>query len=268
MRFKISQKIIALSFVIAFALLIFSCGEQSRQQTGVAQSPTEAYKMLFAAVKSKDTEKIRQIMSKNSLTFAEGASKQQNKPIEKVLENGFYASTFSAALPRMRDERIKDSFGAVEVWNEKERIWEDVAVVREADVSFQFTGGDKAKFLEIAKGISGLEVNDGGSSVQGGVKGVLATEAEDIKNKLTEAGATVSVADTGWKIAVGDIFRGTYQMPGKSQTVREREDTNMMNPNNAVMPGNINTNVNMNAIPMTNVKTPPLANKDDGAKKK
>lgn len=205
MRFKISRKITALSFVIAFALLIFSCDGQSQQQIGGAQSPTEAYKMLFAAVKSKDTEKIRKMMSKDTMIFAEGAAKQQNKPIESVLENGFYASTFSATLPRMRDERVKDNFGAVEVWNEKERVWEDVAFIKEED---------------------------------------------------------------GWKIAVGDIFKGSYQMPGKSQTIREREDANVMNPNNSVMPGNINTNVNMNAIPMTNVKTPPLANKDGGANKK
>jgi hypothetical protein len=43
-----------------------------------------------------------------------------------------------------------------------------------------------------------------------------------------------------------------------------------MNPNNAVTQANVNTNVNVNNIPITNVKVPqpPLANKDDGAKKK
>ena len=207
MKFEISQKIIALSFVIAFALLVFSCGGPSEQQIGNAQTPTEAYKMLFAAVKSKDTEKIKKMMSKDSMIFAEGASKQQNKPLDKVLENGFYASTFSAALPQMRDERVKDNFGALEVWNEKERLWEDVAFIKEED---------------------------------------------------------------GWKIAVGDIFKGTYQMPDKSQTIREKEAANAANPSNAIVPANVNTNVNFNSVPVTNVKvpTPPLANKDDGAKKK
>ncbi|MDQ3800464.1 MAG: hypothetical protein M3384_13530 [Acidobacteriota bacterium] len=205
MKFKISQKIIAFSFVAAFALLLFSCGGQAEQKIGGAQTPTEAYKMLFAAVKSKDTEKIKKMMSKDTMIFAQAAAQQQNKSLENMLENGFYASTFSTTLPRMRDERVKDNFGAVEVWNEKERVWEDVAFIKEED---------------------------------------------------------------GWKIAIGDIFKGTYQMPGKPQSIREREDVNTMNPNTAVMPGNINTNVNMNTIPMTNVKTPPLANKDDGAKKK
>src|SRR5215212_3284765 len=197
MKFEISQKIIALSFVITFALLVFSC-QPSVQQIGNAQTPTEAYKMLYAAVKSKDTEKIKKMMSKDSLIFAEGASQQQNKPLEKVLENGFYASTFSATLPKMRDERVKDNFGAVEVWNEKERSWEDVAFIREED---------------------------------------------------------------GWKVAVGDIFKGTYQLPGKSQSIIEKENANAANPNNAMSQANINTNVNMNAIPVTNVKvpTPPLA---------
>jgi len=206
MKFEISQKIIALSFVITFAFLVFSC-QPAEQQIGNAQTPTEAYKMLYAAVKSKDTEKIKKMMSKDSLIFAEGASKQQNKPLEKVLENGFYASTFSATLPQMRSERVKDNFGALEVWNEKERVWEDVAFIKE---------------------------------------------------------------DDGWKIAVGDIFKGTYEMPGKSQTIIEKEAANAANPNNTMAPANINTNVNFNSVPTTNVKvpTPPLANKDDGAKKK
>lgn len=210
MKFKISQKIIALSFVITFAFLVFSCQpsqQQQQQQVGSAQTPTEAYKMLYAAVKAKDTEKIKKMMSKDTMIFAEGAAKQQNKSLESVLENGFYASTFSATLPKMRDERVKENYGAVEVWNEKERLWEDVAFIKEED---------------------------------------------------------------GWKVAVGDIFKGTYQVPGKSQTIREREDANTMNPNNAVTQANINTSVNTNAIPVTNVKVPqpPLANKDDGAKKK
>jgi hypothetical protein len=209
MKFEISQKIVALSFIVTFALLIFSCqqGQSSQSGGGSAQTPTEAYKMLFDAVKSKDTEKIKKMMSKDTMIFAEGASKQQNKPLEKVLENGFYASTFSSTLPRMRDERVQDKFGAVEVWNEKERTWEDVAFIRE---------------------------------------------------------------DDGWKIAVGDIFKGSYQMPGKAQSLREREDANLMNPNTAVIQSNIDTNVNANSIPITNVKvpTPPVSDKNAGGEKK
>jgi hypothetical protein len=207
MKFEINQKIIAVGFVIAFALLGFSC-QPSKQEIGSAQTPTEAYKMLYAAVKSKDTEKIKKMMSKDTMIFADGAAKQQNKSLESVLENGFYASTFSATLPKIRDERVKDNFGAVEVWNEKERVWEDVAFIREED---------------------------------------------------------------GWKVAVGDIFKGTYQVPGKSQSIIERENSNATNPNSALSQSNINTNVNVNQIPITNVKVPqpPLANKDaNGARKK
>lgn len=204
MKFETSQKIVALSFIAAFALMITfsfsSCGGGSgSQQIGNAQTPTEAYKMLFAAVKSKDNEKIKKMMSQNSLTFAQAAASQQNKPVEKVLENGFYASTMSANLPNIRDERVQDNFGAVEVWNEKDRIWEEVSFVKE---------------------------------------------------------------DDGWKVAVGDLFRGTYQSPGKSQTIREQEAANIANPNQAVIPGNVNTNVDLNKIPVTKV-TPPLANKTD-----
>ena len=103
-------------------------------------------------------------------------------------------------LPEIRDERVKDNFGAVEVWNEKERIWEEVSFVKE---------------------------------------------------------------DGGWKVAVGDLFRGTFQSPGQSQTIREREAANLANPNQAVIPGNVNTNVNMNNIPVTKVPTPPSPMTDD-----
>src|SRR5438552_2939937 len=38
---------------------------------GNAQSPTEAYRMLFAAVKSQDTAKIKSMYSKGSIGLAE-----------------------------------------------------------------------------------------------------------------------------------------------------------------------------------------------------
>ena len=103
-----------------------------------------AYKNLYSAVKSKDTEKIKAIMSTNSLGLAEFAAGQQKKPIEEVLKNGFTATTFSETLPEMRDERIKDEFGALEVWNAKDKIWEDLPFVKEEGV-WKFAMGDMFK---------------------------------------------------------------------------------------------------------------------------
>ncbi len=137
------------------ALLNFSCSG--------AKSPTEAYQILYKAVKAKDTGKIKQMMSKNTLALAESQAQRQNQTIEKVLENGFLATTFSDTMPQIRDERIKDEFGAVEVYNQKESKWEDT-----------------------------FFINEGG----------------------------------GWKLAVGDLFKGSFKMPDKSKAQKEQEMSN------------------------------------------
>jgi hypothetical protein len=98
---------------------------------GTSGSPTEAYKQLYAAVKSKDIEKIKAVMSKSTQAFAQMVAARQNSPIEKVYENGFTATTFAESLPEIRDERVKGEFGAVEVWNEKDKRWEDLGFVYE-----------------------------------------------------------------------------------------------------------------------------------------
>ena len=108
---------------------------------GTNGSPTEAYKQLYAAVKSKDIEKIKSMMSKSSQGFAQMVAARNNTPIEKVYENGFTATTFSESLPNMRDERIKGEYGSVEVWNEKDKRWEDLGFVYE-EGSWKFAIGE------------------------------------------------------------------------------------------------------------------------------
>ncbi len=71
--------------------------------------------MLYAAVKAKDIERIKQLVSKNSLSLAEMSAQRYNQPLEKSLENGFLETNFAENLPPMRDERVKGEFGAVEI---------------------------------------------------------------------------------------------------------------------------------------------------------
>lgn len=187
------RKAILLSVVVALAVAIVSCRKDS---------PTESYKALYAAVKNKDTEAIKKWMSKSTLGFAEMVSKQQNTPIEKVFENGFTATTFAASLPEMRDERIKDNFGAVEVWNSKEQKWEDLPFVKEED---------------------------------------------------------------GWKLAIGDLFAGTYQKPAQGMAEKQAEEANKVS-NNIIMqqaPANFNGNGNlkMPKLGKNPVPPPPASNK-------
>lgn len=194
-----------LSFILILVLLaaatIISCknqesGKNVNSQTstpvnvGGAQTPTDAYVMLYTAVKSKQTDAIKKMMSQKTVGFAEGVAGQQKKPVETVFENGFTATTFAATLPQMRDERIKDNMGALEVWNEKDKRWEDLPFIRE---------------------------------------------------------------DDGWKLAIGDIFAGSYQKPAKGQAQIEDEasNTNKMIPYDG----------NMNTAPPSNAMAPPPVRK-------
>lgn len=172
------MRILLLSFVLVlFAVFAYACGGASinvanstantAANTGpIIQSgntPTESYKKLYAAVKSKNVESIKQLMTQTTQEFAVMAAERNNAPIEKVYENGFTATTFSESLPEIRDERINGDNGAVEVWNARENKWDDLPFVKDPG---------------------------------------------------------------GWKLAVGDLFKGSWKSPGKGMAVREMEAAN------------------------------------------
>lgn len=141
MKFVVNQKIIPALFLLACAVLGFGCKGSSESSVKVNGTPTDAYKKLFEAVKSKDTNRIKGSMSKSTLAFADGHAKRTNQPLEKVLENGFMATTLAPSLPQTRDERVKDNMGAVEVYNIKESKWEDVPFIAE-DGEWKLAVGD------------------------------------------------------------------------------------------------------------------------------
>jgi hypothetical protein len=189
------QKIFILCTIIAAATLFFACGDQAGQTNKPSlqnpdDTPTTAYKRLYAAVKSKNTESIKAELSTKTQSFAQSIAGRQNSPIEKVLENGFTATTFADSLPELRDERIKDNMGALEVWNSKDSKWEDLPFVRE---------------------------------------------------------------ESGWKLAIGDIFAGSYKSPGKGLDAKEKEAANTMSGNGGIKrvdpPANFNANLNTNTSP-------------------
>jgi hypothetical protein len=152
-------KIVALAVFVSAALFAFACNNRvantpnsapkntnsaastpnpdSKPPTmtdypvGNAQTPSEAYRMLFAAVKSQDPAKIKSMLSKGSLGLAEMASGQQKKTIDEVVKNGFTETTFADTMPQMRDERIKGGYAAVEVWNTTRKQWDDIPLILE-----------------------------------------------------------------------------------------------------------------------------------------
>ena len=154
------RRVILLFSVLVVIGSVFAC---SQLLGGGGATPTEAYKLLYAAVKSKNTEAIKKHLTKKTIEFGAMASQRNNTPVEKVYENGFTATTFSETLPTMRDERINGDMGALEVWNSKESRWEDLAFMKE---------------------------------------------------------------EGAWKLAVGEMFAGTYKSPGPGRDQIEKQAAN------------------------------------------
>ena len=124
--------------MVSSSLLLIACGQQAgptnQAVSASDDSPAGAYKRLYDAVKSKNTDAIKAAMTSKTLDFAKMAGAQQNKPVEQVIENGFTATTFSPTLPEIRDQRVDGDMGAVEVYNSKDKVWEDLPFIREDGV--------------------------------------------------------------------------------------------------------------------------------------
>ncbi|HEV8593752.1 MAG TPA: hypothetical protein VGQ55_16725 [Pyrinomonadaceae bacterium] len=138
------SKIIASFFALVLLFTALSCSNapSASTETSGGDTPTETYKRLYAAVKAKDIETIKSLVSKKTHDLANMASQRNNVPIDKVYENGFTATTFSPTLPEIRDERVSDDMGAVEVYNSKDSRWEDLPFVRE-DGGWKLAFGDQ-----------------------------------------------------------------------------------------------------------------------------
>lgn len=136
--------------LVISGLVIFS-GCQSQNGTTKSENvvgsgggtPTEAYKSLYNAVKSKNTENIKANLSKATVEFATGVADMQKKTPDEMFKNGMVQSTLAETLPPMRNERVKDNMGAVEVQT-RDGSWEDVPFVLE-DGRWKMAWGDVFK---------------------------------------------------------------------------------------------------------------------------
>lgn len=151
-------RIFFLTIALTLMAIGFACGGGTAPAGSSGDSPTEAYKRLYAAVKSKDTEAIKAQMTSKSHDFAKMAAERNNTPIEKVFENGFTATTFAEKLPEIRDQRIKDQYGSVEVWNSKDSRWEDLPFIND-NGTWKFAIGElfAGSFVSPGKGRDMIE---------------------------------------------------------------------------------------------------------------
>jgi len=189
-------RIIFLAIALVFLASLAACSNSPETATAPncsagGDTPTAAYKRLYSAVKSKNTDAIKAEMTTNTLQFAEGVSAKNNTPINKVFENGFTGSTFSPAMPDMRDERVNCNMGSLEVWNPQAQVWDDLPFV---------------------------------------------------------------IENGQWRLAIGDLFKGTFKSPGKGLAIREAEAANAARGNTMppVASGNANTNNPERVAPTVN----------------
>ncbi|MGI8812071.1 MAG: hypothetical protein ACR2IH_06025 [Pyrinomonadaceae bacterium] len=196
------MRIISLISLLAFFVFLgFACNKTETPDSGAVSSgssPTESYKLLFAAVKSKNTDAIKNQVSGATKDLAVFAAEKQKSPVEKVYENGFTATTFADSLPEIRDERIDGNMGAIEVRNVKDATWEDLPYVKE---------------------------------------------------------------ETGWKLAVGDVFKGTFKSPGEGRAVIEQEAANAAGKGPQEVAPFSNSNLNVMSNSKMNSVKPMLAPK-------
>ena len=95
------RKILTSAIVLIAAAIFVACSDSNTGQGNSRNSqplqnpndnPTEAYKRLFAAVKSGNTEAIRKEVSTKTQEFAKAVAEKRKKTEVEVLSNGFTAT--------------------------------------------------------------------------------------------------------------------------------------------------------------------------------
>ena len=131
------KRIIFGCIFIVLSAVLMSCERQQSANVSTngagGDSPTDAYKKLYAAVKAKDSQAIEAVMTNATIEFAKANAARTHQTLEQMIANGFTATTFSPNLPQIRDERINGDMGAVEVFNSKDNRWEDLPFIREGN---------------------------------------------------------------------------------------------------------------------------------------
>lgn len=124
------------------AITFLGCGNNPPANAVASNdTPTEAYKRLYAAVKSKNIDSIKNEMTKQSNAFVATIAQMQNKPVDQIYANGLTSTLHSETLPEIRDQRINGDMGAIEVYNSGSKRWEDLPFILE-DGKWKLAIGD------------------------------------------------------------------------------------------------------------------------------
>lgn len=125
-----NPKVILFAMALA-TIAIIAPGCSRGPRPGDQSTPTLAYKALYEAVKKKDSERIKKVLSKGTLEMMETYAGMQKKTLNEAIENGLTETTFAPKLPASRNEKITGELAILEVKNEKTGQWEHLPFARE-----------------------------------------------------------------------------------------------------------------------------------------
>ncbi len=181
------RNIILLGLLFTTISAIVACSDTAGPAAAVeAGSPTEAYQKLYNAVRSKNIDAIKATMTKGTQEFIKAAAAKSNKPEAEVYANGLTRTTFSETMPEIRDERIKGNFGAVEVWNAHDKVWEDLPFMVE-DGQWKFAAGEAWSGAYTSPGMGRARKEAEAANVMRGNNLIPgATPDPNIKEKIVE----------------------------------------------------------------------------------
>ncbi len=120
------MRYLSLSFFFSIAVLIVSCGGESKPDT-----PVEAFKSYVNAVKQKDTTKMKMLLSAESIKMHEQEAKAQNVTLDDIVRRETLFTEGQKTV-EFRDQKIEGEKATLEVKNSF-GSWETVPFVREDD---------------------------------------------------------------------------------------------------------------------------------------
>lgn len=118
---------IAALLLLAFVALGCSLVESEAKKIYKTGSPQYAYEQYLKAIEAKDTERMKSLMSKDSIKLLEKLAKERNMTTDEFLKAFQKARNFETKL---RNEKIKSDTATLEEQHEN-KYWYVVVLVKE-----------------------------------------------------------------------------------------------------------------------------------------
>jgi PBP1b-binding outer membrane lipoprotein LpoB len=103
--------------------------EAPKTETAAEKSPTETMVAFVEGLKKKDSNSIKETLSKTSLEQLEKAAAEDKTTIDEIISAGEDMSKENT--PEMKDEKIDGDSATIQVQDEKTKKWDTVPFVKE-----------------------------------------------------------------------------------------------------------------------------------------